>query len=130
VAVTDKEGRYTLLMSEDAFRVTAFDPFRISKGLEPGMFPASTTMVTVDIPLSPLETAVDTRPGIRNGGFELEMLQEKIQGWTSAGSAQIFCDKTDPDTCDENQKFPAPISLKEKEKKGGRWVAAINTHRR
>ncbi len=83
VSITDGAGRYNLYINGGPFTVTGFDPFRGSGGSAGGSIAVSGSTVTVNLPLTPLAAAPNTRDGVRNGGFE----RGDLSNWAMTGAA-------------------------------------------
>jgi hypothetical protein len=86
VVMSDATGGYTLPVSSALFpRVTAFDPFRGSRGSTGFAVPSPGATVTADIALTPLATPPVTRDGVRNGGFE----RGNLTSWATTGANDV-----------------------------------------
>ena len=70
VALTDETGQFSLFVSGGPFTLTAFHPLRGARGTAVGAIVVHGSTVQTNIVLTPLQTPVVTRDGIRNGGFE------------------------------------------------------------
>ncbi|HWS89423.1 MAG TPA: hypothetical protein VN282_20785 [Pyrinomonadaceae bacterium] len=111
VSLTDGAGRYHLYINGGPFSVTAFDPFRGSRGTTAGDIAVSGSTVTANIPLTPLTAPVNTRDGVRNGGFE----RGDISSWTTTGAAAA-----------RQQLGPTSTGVVIRPTEG-QWMADINT---
>lgn len=87
VAVSDANGAYVLpVPSLASVSITALDPLRGQRGVGSAGAVGGARIVNVDVLLSPMSGEVVTRDGIRNGGFEADILT----GWVSTPSAAVL----------------------------------------
>jgi hypothetical protein len=125
VAVTDSLGNYTLFVDTPAggtFTVNAFHPLRGSVGSAPGTLGAEGATVTANIALTAPSAPVNTRPGIRNGGFERAAgcagpvtASCGLSGWVFTGNASVAQQlPTTPTTA-----YVAPSQLCKNIRRGG-----------
>jgi hypothetical protein len=70
VALSDETGQFSLFVSGGPFTLTAFHPLRGARGIATDAILVHGSTVQTNIVLTPLQTPVVTRDGIRNGGFE------------------------------------------------------------
>lgn len=92
VAVTNDNGQYTLFVDAGptspigtSFTVHAFHPLRGSVGSATGVITTDLETVTTNVTVTAPTAPVNTRPGIRNGGFE----RGDLTSWIATGSATV-----------------------------------------
>ncbi len=89
VATTDSSGKYTLFVDTPGggqFTVNAFHPLKGSVGSGTGTIPSELGTGTANITLTAPSAPVNTRPGIRNGGFE----RGDLSSWAFTGGASVI----------------------------------------